>query len=223
MSETGPDVDDAERPAESHQPPADPRRPRTVPAGAFVIVLMVAMALGVLALVALTMGDGDGGGDGDREVRLAAGRFAEQFLTFDHDGLDAWKDGVLLLSTGGFAEEVEEVESGLRTLIAESELDAVTQVTDIFVGEEERGSVDVVVIYDRDVQGSGVERSETDRYLQLSLVRVDGEWLVDNVLDIATAGDAADPVTPTADEDREAGDDPAETSSTSAPTTTAGG
>jgi hypothetical protein len=36
-----------------------------------------------------------------------------------------------------------EVESGLRTLIAESELDAVTQVTDIFLGEVDRGGVEV--------------------------------------------------------------------------------
>lgn len=166
---------------------------RTVPAGAFVIAVLVAGALAVLAAFALvSSGDAGGGSDDDQAVRLAAGRFAERFLTFEHDELDAWQDDVLLLSTSGFAEEVEEVESGLRTLIAESELDAVTQVTDIFVGQVERGAVEVVVVYDRELRGGGPGRTETDRYLQLAMVRIDGDWLVDNVLDIASAGDLGD-------------------------------
>jgi len=194
--------------------PDTPRERRTVPAGAFVIAVLVAGALAVLAVFALASGDGtDGGGGGeDQEVRLASGRFAERFLTFEHDQLDTWKEDVLALSTGGFAEEVEEVESGLRTLIAESELDAVTQVTDIFVGEVERGGVEVVVVYDRELRGGEQGRTESDRYLQLAMVRVDGEWLVDNVLDIASAGDLAGSVPP-------AGEDP----ETPAPPTSADG
>lgn len=185
-----PDVDeDATTPARREQ--------RTVPVGAFAIAVIVAAALAVLAVVALVSGDRAGGsGDDQREVRLAAGRFSERFLTFEHDELDVWKQDVLALATGGFAEEVEDVESGLRTLIAESELDAVTQVTDLFVGEVERGAVEVVVVYDRELRGGGPGRSESDRYLQLSMLRIDGEWLVDNVIDIASAGGVGEPVTP---------------------------
>ncbi|MCO8128708.1 hypothetical protein NHL50_15965 [Acidimicrobiia bacterium EGI L10123] len=193
--------------------PDPPRERRTVPAGAFVIAVLVAGALAVLAVFALASGDSaDGGGGEDQEVRLASGRFAERFLTFEHGQLDAWKEDVLALSTGGFAEEVEEVESGLRTLIAESELDAVTQVTDIFVGEVERGGVEVVVVYDRELRGGEQGRTESDRYLQLAMVRVDGEWLVDNVLDIASAGDLAGSVPPSG-----------EVPETPAPPTSAGG
>lgn len=170
---------------------------RTVPVGAFAVAVIVAVALAGLALFALVTGDGSGGGDADREVRLAAGRFSERFLTFEHDELDVWKQDVLALATGGFAEEVEEVESGLRTLIAESELDATTQVTDIFTGEVERGAVEVVVVYDRELRGGGPGRSESDRYLQLTMLRIDGEWLVDNVIDIASAAGAEGTVEPT--------------------------
>lgn len=185
---------------------------RTVPVGAFAIAVIVAVALAALALFALVTGDGSGGGDADREVRLAAGRFSERFLTFEHDELDVWKQDVLALATGGFAEEVEEVESGLRTLIAESELDATTQVTDIFTGEVERGAVEVVVVYDRELRGGGPGRSESDRYLQLTMLRIDGEWLVDDVIDIASAGAAEGAVEP-ADE----------VSTTSAPAPSEGG
>lgn len=191
---TGPAGEDAEdtdgddRSAHSDEPA---RERRTVPAGAFVLAVMAAMALGVLAVVALTMGSD--GGDDEQDIRLAAGRFAERFLTFEHDALDEWKSDVLRLSTGGFVEEIEDVESGLRRLIAESELDARTEVTDVFVGQVERGSVGVVVVYDRSIEGTSGGRSEDDRYMQLSLVRVEGEWLVDTVIDIATAGGAGVP------------------------------
>jgi len=172
------------------------RRRRTVPAGAFVVAVMVAVALGILAVVALASDETGGAGSDDQEVRLAAGRFAERFLTFEHDALDEWEQQVLALSTRGFAEEVEDVESSLRTLIAEGELDATTQVTDVFVGQEERGAVSVVVVYDRTVTGADVDRTESDRYAQLALVRIDGEWLVDNVIDIASASDLGGAVAP---------------------------
>lgn len=190
------------------------RRRRTVPAGAFALAVVVALALAVLAVVALTSEAGSGG---DRDVRLAAGRFTERFLTFEHDALDAWEDEVLALSTRGFAEEVEEVRESLRRLIAEGELDAETQVVDVFVGEEERSAVGVVVIYDRTVLGEEVDRTETDRYLQLSLVRLDGEWLVDDVIDIATAGDG---VTPAGPEDPASPSSTASTTSSTAPAAT---
>ena len=171
---------------------APERRRRTVPAGAFVVAVMVAAALSILAVVALTTGDD--GGDADlEEVRFAAGRFAERFLSFDDEALDDWKADVLALSTGGFAEEVDEVEDGLRRLIAEAELDASAEVTDIFVGDVERGVVEAVVIYNRELRSSTGSRDETERYMQLAMLSVDGEWLVDNVIDIATVGAAPAP------------------------------
>ncbi len=173
-----------------------PRPGRTVPVGAFAVAVIVAVALAGLSVFALASNGGSGDGDADQEVRLAAGRFSERFLTFDHDQLDVWKQDVLALATTGFAEEVEEVESGLRTLIAESELDAITQVTDLFVGEVERGAVEVVVVYDRELRGGGPGRSESDRYLQLTMLRIDDEWLVDNVTDIASATGAEGSVAP---------------------------
>lgn len=165
--------------------------PRTVPVGAFIAAVLVAGALGILAVVALAGGNSDD--DRADDARFAAGRFAERFLTFEHDALDDWKADILSLSTGGFAGEVEDVEEGLRRLIGESELDAQTQVTEIFVGDVDSGTASVVVIYDRDVSGEAGIRSEADRYMQLELNLVDGEWLVDNVLDIATAGGLDDP------------------------------
>ena len=167
------------------------RRARTVPLGAFVVAVLVALALGILSVFALSTEGGSG--DELEDARFAAGRFAERFLSFDDQALDQWKDDVLALATGGFAEEVDEVEEGLRRLIAEAELDARAEVTDIFVGDLERGSIEAVVIYDRELRGSSGSRDESDRYMQLSMLLVDGEWLVDNVIDIATIGASPSP------------------------------
>jgi len=170
------------------QPTERPRR--SVPAGAFVIAVMVAAALGILAVYALVADDGgERDAAADQEVRLAAGRFTEQFLTYDGGDFEAWRADILRLSTGGFAEEFEEAERGLRVFFEEGARDAVAEVSDVFVGQEDRGAVDVVVIYDREVSGGGEEGyTEADRYLQLSMLRVEGAWLVDDVIDVATAG-----------------------------------
>lgn len=167
---------------------------RTVPAIAFVVAVAVAAVLGVLAIAAAASG---GSGPSDRDARVAAGRFAESFLSFRHDALDDWKETVLGLSTGGFANEVAEVESGLRQLIAQSRIDADATVTDIFVGEESRGAIDVVIVYDRAVATTDGTRTESDRYMQMSLVRVDGAWLVDSVIDIVSAGGLGTPAAST--------------------------
>ncbi|HEX4902076.1 MAG TPA: hypothetical protein VFV42_04650 [Acidimicrobiales bacterium] len=172
------------------EPAERPRR--TVPAGAFVVAVMVAAALAILAVVALASDDGggEGGSGGDEEVRLAAGRFTERFLTYEGDDFESWKADIVALATGGFAEEFEEAERGLRVFFEEGARDAVAEVSDVFVGQEDRGALDVVVVYDREVSGGGEEGyNESDRYLQLSLLRVDGEWLVDDVIDVATAAD----------------------------------
>lgn len=191
---TGADIgQDAAPDADASDDPRPPRpRRTTVPVGAFVVAVLVAVAMGALALLGSTGGDVAGNGD-DTEIRLAAGRFAEQFLTFEHDGLDAWQEAILPLATSGFAEEVDDVRAGLEEIISQSELDATTTVSQVFVSDVERGSVDVVVIYDRRLSGPDAERTEQDRYLQLNLVRVDGNWLVDEVIDIASAGGLGDP------------------------------
>lgn len=180
-------------------PTADPGG-RVVPAGALVVAIMVAAALGILAVVALTIG-GEDSGDDVEAARVAAGRFGERLLTVDEDGLDEWKAGVLSLSTGGFAEEVDEVEQSFRKLISEAELDVRARVTEIFMGPIDDGQVSAVLLYDREIRDSSGARTESDRYVQMRLLRIDGEWLVDNVIDIVSAEARADagPGTPVPD------------------------
>ena len=172
---------------EDATPGRPPDRGRTVPVGAFAVAVLVAAALAILAVFALASENGSDQGGQDREIRLAAGRFSERFLTYEDSDFETWRDEVLELATGGFAEEFAEAESGLRVFFEEGARDAVARVTDVFVAEEERGTVEVIVSYDRVVTGGEDRFSEADRYLLLSLIRVDGEWRADNVVDLASS------------------------------------
>jgi Mce-associated membrane protein len=183
-----PDLDDAR--------PASPRGGRTVPVGAFAVAVIVAAALAVLAVFALASESGSGDDGRDREIRLSAGRFAERFLTYEGSDFESWRDEVLELATGGFAEEFAQAESGLRVFFEEGARDAVASVTDVFVGDEDRGTVEVVVSYDRVVSGDEDRFSEQDRYLLLSLIRVDGDWRADNVIDLASSTDLGSQIAP---------------------------
>lgn len=188
-----------------HDPDADgsgpPRAERTVPVGAFAIAVIVAAALAVLSVFALASDSGSDDGPREREVRLAAARFAERFLTYEGSDFESWRDEVLELSTGGFAEEFAEAERGLRVFFDQGARDAVARVTEVFVGDEERGTVEVVVSYDRVVSGEEDRFSEQDRYLLLSMIRVDGDWRADNVVDLASSGDLGARSPPTSEGD----------------------
>lgn len=162
---------------------------RTVPAGAFVVALMVAVACACLAVLALVLRPG--GDDEAQDARLAAGRFTDAFLTIEYDALDEWKAGVLALSTVGFADELDAAESLIETLVVADQIDAVPEITAVFVGDEDRGSIQTVVRYDWTLTGSGGVRTQPDRYLELTLLRVEEQWLVDDVVDIHLESDAA--------------------------------
>lgn len=177
---------------------------RTVPAGAFIIAIMLAMALGIVAVYSLATGS-DSDGDISAELQAAqeaAGRFGDRFLTIRYDDIDGWRTDVRALTTGGFAAEVDQVEASFREIMGSTEMVATAQVTDIFMGNLDRGSVSAVLLYDRNVASTEGTQTDSDRYMQVNLDLVDGVWLVDQVFDISTLGrvgtaDGGDPAAPT--------------------------
>lgn len=178
------------------EPPADdtpegdgPQQARTVPLGAFVAALAVAA---VAVVVAVLSGGGGDGGEDTTEVRLAAGRFAERFLTFDAADIDTWVADVLAVSTGGFAEEFERARGeGILALIEELDMESAAQVRETFVGDVGGGEAEVMVEVSYTITGAAGPRPADQQFLLLNLVRVDGVWLVDNVTDIASGGGLA--------------------------------
>ena len=128
----------------------------------------------------------------DRErVEEASGRFASALLTYDYQDLDTAKRRVLELSTGKFRREYEQAFSGgLDVLFQQTQARSTGTVTELFVGPMEDGSVTTVVVVDAVAQGSAGGRRQVNSYIQLELVKVDGQWKVDGVTYLNTGGPA---------------------------------
>ncbi|HEY9555455.1 MAG TPA: hypothetical protein VIR58_01905 [Acidimicrobiales bacterium] len=167
-------------PAPAPEPTPPPRRAGFVLAVSLAVVLALVSA--VLAVI-LIRGDGDSG-DAD-ELRRRAGQFAEALVSYDHRDPEAHRDEVLSFATGSFREEYEDAfDQGLADII--TEVEAVSQgfVKDVWVSEVDEESASAVVSVDVEHDGSAGPRTIYDLYFRLTLVRVGGEWKVDQVTDL---------------------------------------
>lgn len=163
-------------------PDADTVAPRRrFPLAAVLAVLFAAAAV-LLAFVATSLkSELDDERADRRAVAGVAGSFSEAILTFDGDDLEATKERVLGLSTGGFAEEFEASFAGLAELVQTASSSARATVDDVFVGDIDGGQATAITVVDLAADGPAGPRTVADTYLRLSLVRVDGDWKVDGV------------------------------------------
>lgn len=189
----------------SPSPPGrGPSRRALVAAVAAAVVFAVASAVLAVLLAARE------GEHGQADVRRAAGEFAEIFVTYDHDEPEAHRDAVLARSTGSFREEYESAfDEGLRELITRLGATSRGFVQDIYLTEVDSGQALAIVVVDIETTSTSGTRSLQDVYMRLTMVSVDGRWLVDDVADLSFAGTArpSDAVT----------DDTSSTSSSSVP------
>lgn len=162
-------------------------------------VLIVAVTLAVLfaitsaVLAVLVVGDdGEGGLD---ELRTAAGRFGQALVTYDYHDPDAHRDAVLELASGSFREDYEDAfEQGLGQIITQVEAVSTGSVNDVFLSSVDDDQAQAVVSLDIDVSGTSGERTLTDQYLLLTLIRLDAGWRVDQVTDLSFPDTGGAPV-----------------------------
>jgi Mce-associated membrane protein len=160
----------------------------------FVVALAAAVLFaGVAAGLAIALLADDDGGSEVEEVREAAGRFAEVFNSYDHQDLDAHRDGVLALATGSFRNEYAEgFDQGLREVIRLTEATQQAFVKDVYVSTIDEERAQAIVTVDITHSGTSGSRTVRDIYSRLTLVRVQGGWKVDQVtdlnFDVATGG-----------------------------------
>lgn len=191
------------------RPPA--RAARRVPASLWAVVaLLVVIALGTSLLAA----DGTADRNRDRQDRKAveevSGRLATALSTYDYRDFEATKRRVLALSTGAFANQYERAVGALASLIDQTKATSEATAGDVFVGSIDEGKASAIVVLEIRAAGVGGPRVSVDNYVDLSLVKVEGEWRVDGVrnlnLGVAGSGTAAPGAT------RPATPDPAPTS-----------
>jgi Mce-associated membrane protein len=171
------DAPEEEKPTEAG-PPARPP--------ALVLAISLAVVFGVLAAVfgVLAVRGDDGEGEGTTSLRRAAGEMAEAFFTWDHRDLDAHRDRVLALATGSFRSEYEDqFDASIRDVITTAESTSQAFVKDVYVSEIDEERAEAVVVVDLEQDGVAGPRTQTDIYVVITFVEVDGQWKVDDVTD----------------------------------------
>ena len=127
-----------------------------------------------------------------RAVEEVAGRLATALSTYDYRDFEATKRRVLALSTGAFASEYERAVGALASLIDQTKATSEATAGDVFVGNLGGGKASAIVVLEIRASGVGGPRVSVDNYVDLSLVKVEGEWKVDGVrnLNLGVAGGA---------------------------------
>jgi hypothetical protein len=205
-----PDADATDAPEASDAPDQDETTPAR-PAGASRlpwilagILLITTIAFAVVA--AVVSSDSDEQSGERREIEELAGAFAEELLVFDPADVEGQRDRVLALSAPPFTNEFEEAYRLLISPAAASVTD-ITQptITAIFVGEIDGGTASAIVVYNRSqISAEDTRITELNVYMRLGMIDVDGEWRVNDVINLTfpsggsgTASTTTTPAAPT--------------------------
>ena len=121
-------------------------------------------------------------------VEQVASRFASAVLTYDYRDLDKTKQAVLALSTGKFRTDYDQNFSGLSALFTTTKGQSTATVKDVFVSGIQSDTASAIVVLDERGQGTSGQRLNVDWYLRLSLVKVRGNWRVDDLINLNFAG-----------------------------------
>lgn len=159
------------------------------------VTLAVVFAVTAAVLAVLLAGDGD---DGSDRLRETAGRFGEALVSYDYHDPDAHRDTVLGFATGSFRDEYEAAfDQGLAKVITEVKAVSRGHVKDVYLSAIDEERAQAIVVVDIDHEGAGGPNTLYDVYFRLTLVRVGGQWKVDQVTDLSFGnGDAVTPGTP---------------------------
>lgn len=125
-------------------------------------------------------------------VEEAARTFTAALLTYESADLEASRRRVRPLVTEGFFRNYE---ATLEALAAVNSA-ASGKATEVFVDLQAGDRASAIVVTDSTATSNGQPRATTGSYLRLDMVRRDGAWKVDSVLEIAAgrqAGGEAQP------------------------------
>lgn len=176
------------------------RNPRGGALGPWVLVaVLVLVALATSVIAADAVADRNRERRDRQAVEEVAGRLATALSTYDYRSFESTKQRVLDLSTGAFATEYERAVAALASLIDQTQATSQATAGDVFVGNLGDGRASAIVVIEIRANGIGGPRVSVDNYVDLSLVKVEGEWRVDGVrnlnLGVSGGGTATPPAT----------------------------
>ena len=113
------------------------------------------------------------------EVAQAAEQFAVQVNNYDTESIDDYQESVRSLLTTKFAGEFEKAMGDIVTSVNEAQMSSRGKVLTSAVASVDPDSAEVLVVADANVRTVFDTRARHFRW-EVSLVKVDGTWLVDN-------------------------------------------
>lgn len=133
------------------------------------------------------------------ELNTVVGSFAEALLTYSFEDLDASSESIAKVSTPKFAQEYDEAfELGLAAQIEELKATSEATIHNVFVSPTSDDTARAIVIAGTEITSDEGNKAAVNSYLDISLVRLDGKWLVDDVTTVANVNQAGTPA-PTTD------------------------
>jgi hypothetical protein len=117
-------------------------------------------------------------------VEQVASRMSSALLTYDYRDLDKTKQAVLGLATGKFRTDYDQSFGGLTSLFTTTKGQSTATVKDVFVSGINHDTATAIVVFDERTQGTSGQHLNVDLYLRLSLVKVNGQWRVDDVTNL---------------------------------------
>jgi Mce-associated membrane protein len=113
------------------------------------------------------------------EVAQVAEQFAVQVNNYDTGSIDDYQESVRALLTTKFAGEFEKAMGDIVTSVNEAQMSSQGKVLTSAVASVDPDSAEVLVVADANVKTVFDTRARHFRW-EVSLVKVDGTWLVDN-------------------------------------------
>jgi hypothetical protein len=157
------------------------------------MALSLALFLSTVGLAALatTLGSARNRDSGsEREVREMSTRFATALLSYDYRNLAPAKANILALSTPGLRARYEREFPQLAQALTQGQVRAAAKVRRVYLGPVTASTATSIVVADAASESTSGVKAAVSSYIQLDLSKVEGKWLVNEVIDVKK-GEAA--------------------------------
>jgi Mce-associated membrane protein len=146
---------------------------------AAVLAVLVAVSATVIVVLLDRRGEVETALDARRDVVRVAERFTVQVNNYDSESVDDYKATVSSMLTTKFRDEFEKAMADIVKSVKDAQMDSEGTVLASGVASVDRDSAQVLVVADAEVKTIFDSRERHFRW-EISLVRVDGDWLVDD-------------------------------------------
>ena len=151
---------------------------------AAVLALLVVVSAVAIAVLLDKRGNVESALDARRDVVRVAERFTVQVNNYDSGSVDDYKAAVSAMLSTKFRDEFEKAMTDIVKSVEEAEMDSEGTVLASGVASLDQDSAQVLVVADADVKTVFDTRQRHFRW-EVSLVKVDGTWLVDDFAPVA--------------------------------------